>query len=388
MPGVFNCWINPWFLFPDRNLIASPGKDSQGQLMSGTRLSPKEIISAIWASCLPIANAQLDQCHYRDTDKKLGSEKNRRLTDIHGFTFDQKTDTGKQPIYRYVRWPRDDEVKSDDKSGVSFSTSAGGATVTTGTAERLLATIASRLEPGVPGYDELLLADEYDRVDLGGGFALVTDKGVLVVDDWGERDLCEGPIWDALRSTARLKQRIVGSTQAVAAQTDKLGELSLEGPLSKKISKAVVDVAEIRAKVSAISIIDERGKLTDQAAIRLHTAICERWNLDQRVEAVNTQVERIEESVIAMGERRSGIAIKYLGLFGLPLFGASNFSKHITGLFAHSIDCGALMPKLVAKIPFFCERGIWESITFFILFVLMVWLSFYLVNRVARPNEN
>lgn len=333
-----NCWINPWFLAPDRSLIASPGKNENREPMEGTRLTIKEIVNTLWTICLPLGDTPVITCEpHLENATRQPIDRSASVFELSGTVFSKDDENAVQPVFRYVRWPRNsDRINHiSDTSNDWRLQHPGGGSISSQTAERVLATLAGKASAGIPAFDELLLADGYNRLELGGGFALISDTGVIVIDDWGERDLCASEIWNAFQSVADIKSRLQRNTRDVAKQSKELANLVHDGPMSRRLSRATESLAVIRSRVTTLSVSEQREQLTDSAAIHLHKVICDRWQLGARIEALNLQISRIDDSISALGEKRSAGALRLLSLFGLPLYGAGQLNGFTVDTLMH-----------------------------------------------------
>ena len=308
LEGVTSRFNEPWFINPDRTLIGSPRKIAGS--FAG-RLSWREIQDLILRECNPLKKVMVmygdDPVPVPILSLAPGRRHNASVSDHQ---------TEKTVLI--VSWPSESE-----KRGVFLPRSLPQAP----TVRQLLATlIQPRTTVGQIGIFDLAAQSTFDQVHLTGGFAIVSDRGVFVLDDWTKEKLEHQELRAAFKDAASLHAKLVtllGSTlpnftKEVNALLARSSQGTRIGALLKRLSLLSLEVAQLRActcKPSAHS-----------NARLLKEAMDHRWSLERRLTALETELKTLDTALRSLVESRVASITRFIGIYGFALFIASGLA--------------------------------------------------------------
>ena len=169
--SVDSHYNQPWYLDAEETLIGAPMALCDGRL--GSKLDWDDVCAAIWTTYNPLKNVRVID---RSTDVTESSAP-VLLAELKPVVFER----GVEKRLFLASWPHDrkDPVLKSAPRALNLSE----------TAARYLATITRHPAPGRAAPESISLRDlvppgAWQRVDLSGGLAIVSDDGVLVLDDW------------------------------------------------------------------------------------------------------------------------------------------------------------------------------------------------------------
>lgn len=181
--GVENRYDQPWYITPDGTLIGAPKRLDDGR--AGSKLGWSDVRDAVWMACDPLRNIRV--CAIRGGDPVSLWELSKVTAANHDKTL------------VVAHWP-----------GPSDAAMLGGARTLSGApiVTRVLAALLDRQRRSAPGLDDLPGIGTWERLDLAGGFAVVTNDGLFILDDWRERPLAMDGICTAFKEAAKLDRRL------------------------------------------------------------------------------------------------------------------------------------------------------------------------------------
>lgn len=327
LSGVANCWQNPWYIAPDGSLVGSPGKDVHGTRAGGTRLGWQDVMTTIWRVGRPLGGVRL-----RSVDVSGTTGPECPLLAVTPMQYGSSPSAA-GPFVRWVEWPRDSEVR---EPGIASTADLAL------TAQQMLATLASSAGPCEDmQLPELALPGSFEMIELNGGFAVVSRHGCVLVDDWRDVALEKTQMLTALLAARHLSS-VAQSSQEICHA---LGEdfRRLRRKRTDVIAKPLLDVldksAAVRAEVADGLMQSTVVGLTDPSAQRLFYCLLERWDAKPRLVRAEADASRIESATRGLIEARSGLALRMLSFYGIPLAVASAVSQPLMSL----VNAGLLL---------------------------------------------
>lgn len=300
LTGVDSRHDEPWYITPDGTLIGAPKRLSDGR--TGSKLGWSDVRDAVWTACHPLWNVQV--CSIRGSTPACVWELPRTTAADHDKTL------------LVAHWPG-----PSDAAAVGGTRALSGAPITM----RVLAALLDR--QGSPGLDDLPGGGAWERLDLAGGFAIVTDGGLFLLDDWRERPLAVDGIRAAFEEAARLDRRLkTVETEAIRPLVAQVRAI-----LDAKRRWPNLDDPVRRAALAASRLTEMRGSHAlppgEPDARLVRDALDRRWSLDRRLTAMEAEVKAIEAALRSLAELRLAGVGRFIALFAFPLVVADVFGS-------------------------------------------------------------
>ena len=264
--------------------------------------------------------------------------------------------------------------------------------------EREIATLIERGTTQKGGIDSLTETGTWERVKLDAGFAIVTENGVFVLDDWRpnhrldaekirtafqranhlDQELTRLEVEDVV---GRLRERLAGKSRWVDLLERKVPRLASwlklapSPPAWKEPKGLLVDAAEVAVKLADLRA--ETLSVSPNSDVR-HVAegLDRRWALTSRLNLLEEQTRTIRESVKELGDARVRRIIRFVGLYGFPFYVAE-------GLAAHLAD------PIAEHWPILASRNEASPPLWWACFLMIGLLSVFLLNLlVGRDTPN
>ncbi|MBL8425441.1 MAG: hypothetical protein JNK06_18405 [Candidatus Accumulibacter phosphatis] len=320
LAGVRNCWVNPWYIGAEASLIGSPGKDIDGVEAGATRLSWKEVADAVWTTFMPMAELQLVTLFSRPSGEVEEAPAQRLLDTAACHRADATSQEG--PSFRYLRWPRDAQRADQAADTADLSE----------TALRLLATVAqSPSAVGKLSHAGLVPPDTYRTVQLNGGFAVIADKGCILIDDWRDVGLNAREMFEAMRLAADLCAHADEHSQIYLGNCKELDENSRprSALLDRPLNRLLIRLAEHRSKLATTTVETFGLQLADSNAEKLYAELVSHWHVRERLALADQGYARLEQTIRALMDSRAALGIKIISFWGLPIAAAGGLTKPV-----------------------------------------------------------
>ncbi len=186
------------------------------------------------------------------------------------------------------------------------------------TLQRLLAAIVAREETALPiRFCDLPEPEDFDFFNVPGGCAVVHAKGIVLFNDWRERELDVTALraqYDGAMKRKDLVDRKCAELNQVLADAERLLETG------KGSEERLIDqMAELKAEVAlGMRVTAPVELIASLAAFR--DAIERRLGIAGEVDRLYADTERLQQSLAALSEARTNTLIQRLSIYGFPLF--------------------------------------------------------------------
>jgi hypothetical protein len=351
-------WNEPWFINDDATLIGAPRKLSSGQL--GTKLSWRDVLTAIWCVCNPLTDVTVSRPGFDDTIPLLQ------------LTPEDAADHGKRLLL--ASWPR-----SPSPTQAVGARALGRSTIV----PRLIAALIRRKAPT----DDLLIdslpvANSWQHLQLSGGFAVIAEDGLFALDDWNQQQRLD---FDAVRAAfvnaARLNRDLQHLEQnAMRPLLDRF-EAALQSTLPDvRGGRAAVDVDKILPEVAQIGA--ELARLRGSHAtpnyhpdsLAIYDALDRQWQLTRRLTAIEAEVRSLETSLRSLAELRIAGISRFVAIQGFALLLAATLADALAKAFWSVF--GPLFGYGRENTPE------WLDLALFVFAAIVLWLTFgWLLSR-------
>ncbi len=317
-----NRWNEPWYLKePEWDLIGAPRsirlRDEHGQVHDapGTLLTWDEVRDALWTVFNPLKDVRVVPMR---SDGSTDGQPVRLLDlSLHAAT---ASDHGRRLLL--AKWPAD---SADRRTALSVRALSNLPLV-----DRVLAGLIGRAGHA-PTLDELPATGTWKRVQLSGGFAIVTRDGIFVLDDWQALPVrALGQICKTFHDTARLDRHLA----VVQGDVDRILQAqSQPGGLRGVFAQDTVVKAAAHVSFELASLrSQEAGIPHDPDARAIREALDRLWNVDRRLTALEQQVKAISDALKALGDSRVVWVTRLVGTFGFAPYIASSLAEHFASL--------------------------------------------------------
>ncbi|MCI0148161.1 hypothetical protein KNO81_19930 [Paraburkholderia sediminicola] len=361
---VNNIWRNPWFLFKDASLIGSPGKDERNAVAGPTLLNWEQVVDSLWVVFNPLSGIRVEALR--------GPEEGTPPIEVNLLEA-PAMDLGlakSGPIFRYLDWPK----------GAAKSTQTRGI-VLDDLNTRIIAALAEQpARPAPITLSNLPPRAECRLVSLSGGFAVVSNGGCVVVDDWHDMRLGASEMVKALRRAGKWKAELDGHVEDLTRFNDKMPSLTRGDSQPGNAYTLIGEVALARSRLASLRVI-AASSLNDANARLLDQELKSFWGLAEREAYVAQGYDQIETSVKALQDARSARLLKYLGIYGFPAFISVNFSKPLANFInAYCVSRGWVW--LTKPSPLYDALGmVGEAVSWLACTALLAWLLSWLYRK-------
>lgn len=177
--------------------------------------------------------------------------------------------------------------------------------------------------------DDLPNPDTWQFISLSGGFALVTGKGLFVLDDWSQNKLNIQAIRDTFNSAAILDNKL----RALNIEQLKplLERVSII--LRKKGNRSGISEALYEASMVRTTLAELRGNHVippeDIDACAIKNALENRWALVQRLAAIDSEAQALENSMRTLIELGTNQINRWIGVQGFALVVALGLAEPV-----------------------------------------------------------
>jgi hypothetical protein len=368
--GVDNRYDEPWYIDPEQTLVAAPHRLKDGRL--GSKLGWKDVCDAIWSIYNPLKDVRLIDRHDVPESRVpiFGLPPVVPLFELQPAKI---AAAGKvEKSLWLAAWPHDrnDAVLHSAPRALNVSP----------TVERILATLAGAAATP-PGFQRVALGNlappgSWQRVTLSGGFGIITEKGVFILDDW-HRELSLNFPWlisefekastldDALK---HLERRVGGVTDELTSEAKRMGSTWHQQGIVQEIARIMFDLAALRGSATGVS--------SDPDARRVREAMDLQWAVDRRLAAMEQQVQTITTSLRALSDASMWRAAQVFAVGGFTLFLASALAPQ-----------GGALIELLAKGHVSATNAPWNpywSSAFFLITAVVLLAVFALTRNITH----
>lgn len=331
LASVNNIWCNPWFLLKDASLIASPGLDEARAQAGPTLLTWEQVLDSLWTAFNPLSGIRVQA--------RLSSQE-ATLEDVELLKAPAMDPGRDGPVFRYLDWTKG-TAKSNQTRGIELNDSD----------VRILAALAEQpARPAPIGLSNLPPRMECRLVTLNGGFAVLSNSGCVVIDDWHDPRLKDSEIIEAMQKAAEWRKQLdcheVDLSIFNEEWNGETDERNASGPVRQSVKQSVkqrpnaakgwlkerasylllAQVALGRSKLAG-QRVKAAASLKDANARLLYQELKSFWGLAERESYVDQGYQQSEASAKALLDARSARLVRYLAIYGFPAFVSSNFSK-------------------------------------------------------------
>lgn len=312
LPNIEPRWNQPWYLNPDATLIAAPRALPDGR--PGSKLDWAAVLDVLWQQCQPLREIEICTTgsdrpvpilHLRPETPVAASP--RRLLRLH-WPDPHHARPGRQPR-ALTRAP---------------------------VVEQLLAALLARTvtDAAAPAPDTLPAPGSWTRVSLAGGFALVSEAGLCVLDDWNPQPIDMAAVHATFVHAAELDAGIAGLDARIGSLATALQQvLNQARPAAtallrhgRQAAALEVELALLRGRhVEAPSAADARS---------VRAALDQCWQLDARLGALDTRARALGSALATFADLRTRVVSRFLALYGFAFFMAASLSGTVSKLLA------------------------------------------------------
>jgi hypothetical protein len=287
----------PWYDGGDYTLLAAPKRLSADT--PGTRLHWTDLREALWRCYQPFADLQV-----RAT---TGARLALHQCPAEPFSDTLVRNSGK--TLKFARWP-------EPQPG------SGAATALTGAWPTLSRYLAACLADDQAGRDDLppRLADlpppgACETLTLPGGFAVITEQGLFVLQDWRNDELD----WDGIRREFENACLRLSSVRQSAVRVRELldrTDACAQGVGSVRLLETQLSTETLRLNRRWL---ETSAETFDPGVRRLRTTLDQHWGLSGRIERVLQSIQQAETMLRTDLAARSHHRFIWLTTFGVPL---------------------------------------------------------------------
>jgi hypothetical protein len=199
------------------------------------------------------------------------------------------------------------------------------------TMKRYMAACAITAHPDRVRLSDLPDERSFDFLELPGGFAVIHNKGVLLIDDWSSEPLDKSACQQEFEQMARRLETVRRLNQDLAILVQKVGALVKEGrklSYMKIISQLSLSQLELRSALFATRALSE-----DEKVLTFRDRLEKRWGIDAQLANVNDVAEHMSTMVRDHAEVRSNYLISGLTIYGFPAIFFATFFQDIVAKF-------------------------------------------------------
>jgi hypothetical protein len=218
------------------------------------------------------------------------------------------------------------------------------------TTERTIATLIGAHASSPPEVQSISLGSllppgSWQRVALNGGFAIVTDAGVFILDDWNRAaPLDLRHLKTEFVNASRLDRELSGLKQRIRKVADQLRPGANKGWYHWRQQGHVQEVAEIMLQLATL-----RGSATGISSNidtrRIREAMDLQWAVDRRLAAMEQQVKTIATSLKALSDARMWRATLVFAVFGFAFALANTLAPPLAVLLHYWAMKGQVSPN-------------------------------------------
>jgi hypothetical protein len=190
------------------------------------------------------------------------------------------------------------------------------------------ASLAAFVDVGRSELDRLPHSGEFDVMEDRGGIALVTARGVLLLDSRSEGSF---PMADLHRAAADVATTL-DCARGITGEINETIRTLVERAVSygKASDKRDALKAIYAAKLRARQTWSQSGRFEEDILVRRFREFCERrWNADERLAVALEEIDELESMVVSSSEIRANTTLNAIAFLGFPL---SIFGNLLGGL--------------------------------------------------------
>ncbi|MHB8148450.1 MAG: hypothetical protein ACYDA5_11115 [Vulcanimicrobiaceae bacterium] len=301
LDGIENRYDEPWYIDRERTLIGAPRRLPDGR--AGSKLVWSDIREAIWTCYNPLNGIEV----LGATNGSSEVTPAIRLVNLEPTVLEPPvSEYGKRLLL--ARW-------AHDRNG-GLQNAPRGLNVSA-TVERTIATLIRVPEPHATGATGVLLGSlvppgSWRRVALSGGFAIVTEHGLFILDDWHpEVRLDFKQLEDEFKLASHLDHQLKKLEKRIKkwhVQEKRAWWQRRQQEVVREVAWIMFELADLRGSAAGTS---------SHADVRsLREAMDLQWALDRRLAAMEQQVQTIAGSLKALGDASMSRLTHYVTIGG------------------------------------------------------------------------
>jgi hypothetical protein len=357
LEAVESHWTEPWYINANATLIGAPRRLTNGEL--GTKLKWSDVFDAIWTVYDPLRDVKV--CSYGSNEpislSQLVPEK-----DFGSIPADSSA--GHHKCILLARWPQPIQTETGGVGPRSLTEAP--------IVPRVLAAMVNRgYSSKSIGLHDLPVQGSWEKITLSAGFAVVTDHGVFVLDDWTPQHLAQHEILDAFNEAValelglnqfedhRLKKELMKDVHKVlglGGNTEKpTGAAQRSGPHWRAVEDLLRDIARAGAELARLRG-DHARVPQDMDARLLFDALDRRWKFELRLKYLEQQIRSLETSLRSISEMRTLGATRLATIYAFPIILAGGLADPLARMIWWAVglfrSCPAVRPEAPAWFAF------------------------------------
>jgi hypothetical protein len=191
--------------------------------------------------------------------------------------------------------------------------------------KRYMAACASAEHPDGVKLRDLPDERSFDFFELPGGFSMIHNKGVLLIDDWSSEPLDKAAYQQEFR---RATQRL-----AIVRQTNKELANQVQQVRDRLERRHGLSYGKIISRLKLRSeLFDTRPLTEDENVLAFRARLQARWGIKAQLNDINDIARQMSSMVRSHVEVRSGYLIRWLTIYGFPFV---LFASFFEGIFSH-----------------------------------------------------
>jgi len=320
LANVCNIWADPWFLFPDASLIGCPGKDSKGDLTDGSRLVWQEVIDILWEEYNPLRGIKINTFTWHDRSGIV----NTTLFDAQPIQFPTTPDESskfEEPYFRYLDWSPIYKLE-ENRQTPSISMSTTNTSLFAALANRGKSTSHTSIR-----LKELPPAAACKLIVLNGGFAILGNKGCIVVDDWHDQSLDRNEFFNMFEMAYVWARKCAGHLKAIEEINQSLSKWEEISKSDANIHRIIGNNVKLRSQFITDQEKFASSHIQDNNARIVYEVLLGFWGLSLRASHISQSYADFEQSIKSLQEVRSGWLLRQITIIGLPATVASGICK-------------------------------------------------------------
>ncbi len=307
----------PWWDGAGRyDLIAAPRAVTvDGQKVPGTKLSWEEVLDATWRCYSPVNGLRVRIVR---TGISEPIDLYKAEPEHHGPSM-----SGKRLLI--LKW---DGEATDRATRSAFAIS--------GTVKRAFAGIIARPteEVGHPlrlwSLPEL---DEFQKMPLSGGFAIIHQRGLFAFDDWQAQPLFADDCRRAFDRACAILEEAVKANDRLAATVEAFDRDRNQGREEKAGEEALEQLNQIKKDLYACQLESEKPPASPDYA-ELRDALLKQWGAPEQLDDLYRRIGEAEQHVerqLTLSERKP---LKLFARYSIPVFIAGTLAPFVESAIA------------------------------------------------------
>jgi len=180
------------------------------------------------------------------------------------------------------------------------------------------------------------MPDQYTKVPLYGGFAIVNDWGTLVFDDWRSERLRLEDLRKEFENVSKILEKALSMKDMLEKIADKLSNKDTKNPDQAGFLEKIVNIitnndAQYPDKAALDDLADLRKELTIanleyrpishwSDVLNFRKELEKRWNFDEVINNLHKRISQQESAILTKNQLKTKDLAYVLTNIGLPFF--------------------------------------------------------------------